>query len=196
MPRPKLRTPELRDRVLAAALDLLAAEGTDGFTTRTVARQADTSPPAIYELFGDRAGLVREMFYEGFRRLGERLATLEPGDDCRRDLDDVVAAVRAFARENTVLFAVMFARPFADFEPGPQEVAAAMTVRRCVTDRVRRCVDAGLLRGDATDLAHVVLALVQGLWAQEAAGWLGRSRASIDRRWTVAIDVLLDDPRP
>jgi AcrR family transcriptional regulator len=195
MPRPKLRTPELRDRVLAAALELLAAEGTDGFTTRTVARRADTSPPAIYELFGDKSGLVREVFYEGFRRLGDRLATLEPGDDCRRDLHDVVAAVRAFARENPVLFAVMFARPFADFEPGPQEVAVATTVRRCVTDRVRRCVDAGLLRGDVTDLAHIVLALMQGLWAQEAAGWLGRSRASVDRRWSAAVDALLATDR-
>jgi hypothetical protein len=29
-----------------------------------------TSVPAVYELFGDKAGLVREIFFEGFRRLG------------------------------------------------------------------------------------------------------------------------------
>jgi hypothetical protein len=45
---------------------------------------------------------------------------------------------------------------------------------------------------DATDVAHVVLALVQGLALQESAGWLGTSRASVDRRWHLAVDTLLD----
>ena len=31
--------------------------------------RAQTSTPAVYELFGDKAGLVREVFFEGFRLL-------------------------------------------------------------------------------------------------------------------------------
>ena len=37
MPRPKERTPQLRDRVLASAVDLLARDGVEGFTARGVA---------------------------------------------------------------------------------------------------------------------------------------------------------------
>ena len=71
MPRPKQRTPELRDHVLHVALATLAADGVTGFTTRNVARQAQTSTPAVYELFGDKAGLVREVFFEGVPAAGE-----------------------------------------------------------------------------------------------------------------------------
>src|ERR1700722_6284803 len=69
MPRPKQRTPELRDRVLSAALELLSSVGVAGFTARSVARAAQTSTPAVYELFGDKRGLVRELYFAGFRTL-------------------------------------------------------------------------------------------------------------------------------
>ena len=69
MPRAKQRTPELRDQVLRAAVAMLADDGVAGFTARRVAEDAATSVPAVYELFGDKAGLVREVFFEGFRQL-------------------------------------------------------------------------------------------------------------------------------
>jgi AcrR family transcriptional regulator len=69
MPRAKQRTPELRDRLLQVAVETLESEGVGGFTTRRVAEEAATSTPAVYELFGDKAGLVREVFFEGFRLL-------------------------------------------------------------------------------------------------------------------------------
>jgi hypothetical protein len=55
---------------------------------------------------------------------------------------------------------------------------------------VRRGIDAGVFEGDATDIAHAVLALAQGLAAQERAGWLGTSKASVERRWTMAFDAM------
>jgi AcrR family transcriptional regulator len=61
MPR---RTPELRDRLLDVAIATLSEEGIARFTTRRVAERAGTSVPAVYELFDDKAGLVRAMFFE------------------------------------------------------------------------------------------------------------------------------------
>ncbi len=72
MPRAKQRTPELRDRVLDVAITTLGEEGIARFTTRRVAERAGTSVPAVYELFDDKAGLVRAMFFEGFRLSGRR----------------------------------------------------------------------------------------------------------------------------
>ena len=191
MPRPKQRTPELRDRLLHAALQTLSDQGVGGFTTRRVADGADTSVPAVYELFGDKAGLVRAVFFEGFRRLGAELQASPDTDDPAADLQAAAAIYRRFVRDNPALATVMFSRPFADFDPGPTEAEAGAKVRRRVVDLVRRCVDAGRLDGDPTDLAHVVLAVVQGLAAQEAAGWLGTSKVSTDRRWTVGLSALL-----
>jgi AcrR family transcriptional regulator len=192
VPRAKQRTPELRERVLQVALDTLAREGVAGFTTRSVAHGAATSPPAVYELFGDKAGLVREVFFEGFRLLGRRLEQLEPSADPRADLVAMIGAVRAFVRERPVLTEVMFSRPFADFDPGPSDLEAGSTVRGLVIRRVKRCVDEGVLAGDETDIAHALLALTLGLAAAETASRLGTSKASVDRRWRLAVQAMLD----
>jgi AcrR family transcriptional regulator len=177
------------------AIAMLDSEGVAGFTTRKVAREADTSPPAVYELFGDKAGLVREMFFEGFRMLRRCFDRLEEGADPRADLVHVIETLRAFVRENPVLSEVMFSRPFADFDPGPSDVQAGSAVRLFIVGRVRRCIDAGLVEGDETDIAHVLVSLTQGLAATEMAGWLGTSRASVDRRWQLAIRAVLDGLR-
>ena len=191
MPRPKQRTPELRDRVLQVAVATLVAEGAEGFTTRRVAARARTSTPAVYELFGDKAGLVREVFFEGFRRLRQRFDALGESGDPRRDLIDVIRAFRGFARDYPVLGQLMFARPFGDFDPGPAEREAGDSTREFIVARVRRCVDAGLIAADEKDAAHVLLGLCQGLATQEAAGWLGSSAAAMDRRWDLAVRALL-----
>jgi len=175
---------------------MLASEGVAGFTTRKVAEGAETSTPAVYELFGDKAGLVREMFFEGFRMLRQRFDRLTETDDPRADLVRVIETLRKFIRENPALSEVMFSRPFADFDPGPSGLEAGSAVRLFVVGRVRRCIDASLLVGDETDIAHVLVSLTQGLAATEMAGWLGTSRASVNRRWDLAIRAVLDGFRP
>jgi AcrR family transcriptional regulator len=196
VPRAKQRTEQLRDHVLQVAVGTLAADGITGFTTRKVAQRADTSTPAVYELFGDKAGLVREVFFEGFRLLRRHFDQLEESGDPRGDLIAVIEAFREFARANPVLTEVMFARPFADFDPGPAELEAGRAVREFIVAHVRRCTSAGILGGGDTDIAHVLLALAQGLAAQENGGWLGTSPASRDRRWKLAIHAVLDGLEP
>jgi hypothetical protein len=66
-----------------------------------------------------------------------------------------------------------------------------------IVERVRRCIDAGVLLGEETDVAHVLVALTQGLAAAENARRLGGSAESVDRRWRLAVGAVLDglDPR-
>jgi AcrR family transcriptional regulator len=177
--------------VLHAAVAMLADEGFAGFTTRKVANGAATSVPAVYELFGDKAGLVREILFEGFRRLQAQLSQIGDTEDPRADLDRRIDGFRSFVRANPVLAHVMFGRPFADFDPGEQDAAAQASMNAQFVRCVRRCVDAGILAGDPIDIAHVLLALAQGLLAQETAGWLGSTEESRDRRWTVGFNALL-----
>ena len=192
MPRPKQRTPQLRDRVLQAAVDMLTTEGVAGFTTRKVAEGAGTSTPAVYELFGDKAGLVRELFFEGFRMLHQRLAELGTSADPRADMVAVIPVLRQFARDNPALSRLMFSRAFAEFDPGPSERQAGSAVREFIVARVRRCIDAGIIAGDPADIAHILLAVAQGLIVQETAGWLGTSSASTNRRWNLATTALVN----
>src|SRR5271168_1964697 len=118
MPRAKLRTPALKREVLRAAVTTIA-EGPSGFTTRRVAVVAGTSPTAIYELFDDRSGLLRDVFFKGFRLLGSALESPPGTDDPVGDLRRLFYAFRSFARDNPGLTELMFSRPFPDFRPGP-----------------------------------------------------------------------------
>jgi AcrR family transcriptional regulator len=196
VPRPKLRTDELRVHVLGVALRMLETDGVAHFTARRLAEEAGTSMPAVYELFGDKAGVVRALFFEGFRMLRERLETLPSSADPRADLERLLELLRAFARAHPVLAEVMFSRPFVDFDPGRSELKAGSGVRKLILGRVKRTIDAGSLVGDEVDIAHVLLALVQGLAAQERAGWLGTSQAAVERRWKLAFRAALDGLGP
>jgi AcrR family transcriptional regulator len=190
MPRHKQRTTEMRDRVLRAAVAALEADGVAGLTARRVAHDAQTSTPAVYELFGDKGGLIRAIFFEGFRKLRRHLEQTVRADDERTALQQTIAALRTFMQDSPALARVMFERPFSGFDPGPEDLEAGASVREFIVDRVRRCVDARIIAGDPTDIAHVLIGLTIGLGAQEAAGWLGTSQASADRRWSLGAEVL------
>ncbi|MBB5896043.1 TetR/AcrR family transcriptional regulator [Kutzneria kofuensis] len=191
MPRLKQRTDALRERGLAAALAALAEEGVAGLTTRTVAGRAGASLPAIYEVFGDKAGIVRAVFFEGFRMLGDDLAELPPAADPLDGLRRLADGFRRFNVANPVLAEVMFARPFADFDPTAEETKAGVKVRKIFVRHVRDAVDAGLLTGDPTDIALIFFTLVQGMAAAENAQRLGGSRHSVDRRWRLGVNALI-----
>jgi AcrR family transcriptional regulator len=192
VPRVKQRTDALRERGLASALAVLAEEGVAGLTTRTVARRAGASVPAIYEVFGDKAGLVREVFFEGFRMLGDELAALPAGTEPLAALRDLAEAFRRFVVTHPVLAQIMFSRPFVDFDPTQVEDKAGVKVRKIFVHRVRDAVEAGVLIGDPTDLAHVFFAYVEGMAGAESARRLGSSKQSVDRRWQLGLDALID----
>ena len=162
-------------------------KGWQGSRPASVAREAQTSTPAVYELFGDKGGLIRELFFEGFRLLRRHLETFVETEDPRADVIQLVELYRGFIRENPVLSEVMFAHPFTDFEASRSELRAAGSVRRFVVERVRRCIDAGLMRGDEADIALVLIALTEGSRLAENASRLGATQESIDRRWTLAV---------
>lgn len=141
----------------------------------------------MYELFGDKSGLVRALFFEGFRELGERLQALPTTDSAPGDLRATMCAFRDFARGNPAMLHLMFARSFAEFEPGPDEQRAGAVVRDHLVERLRRCHP----DEDPVDRAHVALGVAQGLALQESAGWLGSSPESRDRRWELALRAIL-----
>lgn len=175
---------------------MLAEEGVAGLTARTVAQRASASVPAIYEVFGDKAGLIREVFFEGFRLLGEQLANLPPAADPLEALRLLCQSFRRFVVANPVLAQTMFSRPFVDFQPTKDDNRAGAKVSRIFVQHARAAVDAGLLEGDPTDIAHLFFAFAEGLASAESADRLGGSKQSVDRRWRLGLTALLQGLRP
>jgi AcrR family transcriptional regulator len=185
--RPRTHDDTLRIRLLDEGGQLLAAEGPGALTTRRLAMRAGTSSSAVYNLFGDKSGLVRAMFAEGFSRLARRFAELQPTADPRGDLIALGRAFRANALANPHLFDLMFGAPFPDFRPHETESRESFSTFQSLVDSVRRCIIAGVLApADPLDWALVLSAQVSGLASMEIKGWLG-TRKEADRRWDLAL---------
>ena len=172
MARPRTHDEKLRLRLLDEGGRLLAEEGPAALTVRRLAERAGTSASAVYSLFGDKWGLVEEMFREGFRRFAERIAALERTDDPWADLAALGAAYRANARANPHLYDLMFGQPFPQFQPGEEDRVMAMGTFAALVEALGRCVDAGLLSGNVLDLATAFFSLIHGLTALELLGWV------------------------
>lgn len=195
MARTKIRTGDLRDRIVDRALQLLEDGGPPAVRARGVASAAGTSTAAVYELFGDKAGLVRSIFFEGFRLLEQRLRAVPATGDPRTDLVATLAEARRFALDRPMLFEVMYARPFTEFEPSADDLRAGVELYRLVVEQVRAWgASAGATRiaDDPRDAAHAMVAANRGLVATELAGLAGTSRTDVERRWALTIDALLD----
>jgi AcrR family transcriptional regulator len=68
--RPGL-TPEVRERALKAAGQLLAEKGLKGMQARTIAARAGLSVGSIYKLFGDINDLIRELNFATYRDIAD-----------------------------------------------------------------------------------------------------------------------------
>src|SRR5918911_549462 len=65
----------LREALIAAALDLISKKGAAGFTFADAARAAGVSPAAPYRHFRDREALLADVAREGFGRFEAMLTT-------------------------------------------------------------------------------------------------------------------------
>ena len=192
MPPRKQRTPALRARISAEALDLLERGGPAGLRAREVASAAGTSTAAVYELFGDKDGLVRSLREGGFDQLRVDLEAVPQSDDPTEDLRVLFQAMRRFGRARPRLFEVMFSRPLDELAPGEDDQRTSDLLLALVVDRVRAWLDHEGSDADPVEVARVLISTNRGLVIDEGVGWLsGGTITSPARRWNLTFDALL-----
>jgi AcrR family transcriptional regulator len=184
MPRPRKRDyDDLRRELVDAGGRLLAEEGPSALSTRRVAQATGTSTTAVYSLFGDKAGLVREMFLEGFERLAATFAAVPRTGDPLADLLALGHAYRANARDNPHLYEIMFARPVPEFRPDAEADRRIRSTFDALVAACARCVEAGVFaEADPRVLAVQLNALTHGLCGLELRGALGGDREA-EEHW-------------
>ncbi|MFF7211698.1 TetR/AcrR family transcriptional regulator [Streptomyces sp. NPDC008238] len=189
MGRPRIRDyDELRRHLLDAAGHLLAEEGPQALSTRRVAQEVGVSTTAVYNLFGDKAGLLQAMFLEGFARLAEAFAGVPSDGDPEAELMALGYAYRAAAKANPHLYELMFSRPVADFRPDEAALAQIEGTFETLTRAVARCMEAGrFIPADPYDIAVQLNALVHGLASLELRGALGTAQQA-DHHWRIALE--------
>ena len=130
-----------RAQLVQVAAELLATEGPEAVTTRSVALAAGVQAPTIYRLFGDKNGLLDAVVEHGF---ASYMAQKPPvGTDA-----DPVAGLRAgwelhvgFGLANPELFRLMYTALRT-----PEGRAIAATGTGVLQARVHRVAQAGRLR--------------------------------------------------
>lgn len=147
-----------RERIIAAAAELLAEGGTDAVSTRAVSAAAHVQAPTLYRLFGDKQGLLDAVTAYGFEHyLADSKALAPTGDpvaDLRRGWDNQVE----FGLTQPAFYVLMYGsvRP-------ERRHAAADTARNLLLALLDRVAAAGRLRMPPEAAADVILAANTGV---------------------------------
>ena len=160
--RTEARKAETRERILAAALDLLAEGGYASAGVQAVAARANVATGSVYRHFASKD----ELFTEVFRRAATReLAAVEAAaaDDGRPVAERTAAGAEAFARR-------ALAEPTRAYALLAEPVDAAVDEQRLVfrrgyRDVFARTLEQGIERGELEphDTETVAAALVGAL---------------------------------
>ncbi|MFF0296230.1 TetR/AcrR family transcriptional regulator [Kitasatospora sp. NPDC004614] len=147
-----------RERILAAAAELLAQGGSEAMSTRAVGAAAGVQAPTLYRLFGDKQGLLDAVVNYGFARYLAEKASRTPGpdpvDDLRRGWDLHVG----FGLAQPAFYTLMYnaARP-------GEAVEAAERAGRMLTAMLERVARDGRLRLPVPMAAQMLRAAALGV---------------------------------
>ncbi|HEY4453858.1 MAG TPA: TetR/AcrR family transcriptional regulator [Pseudonocardiaceae bacterium] len=148
---------EARERILAAAAELLAESNGEPVSTRAICNRADVGPPTLYHHFGDKDGLfdavVAQRFAEFLAAARAVPASGDPVEDLRRGWQFHVD----FGRANPAFYVLMYAQPAREGRP-----KAAADARADLVALLQDVAGAGRLRGEVELAADTVEAAVVG----------------------------------
>ncbi|WP_307125601.1 TetR/AcrR family transcriptional regulator [Streptomyces sp. B1I3] len=150
-PGPSATADTNRDRILAAAMRLLAEGGREAVSTRAVSAAAGVQAPTLYRLFGDKQGLLDAVAAHGFATYLSSKVALAPSADPVEDLRAGWDLHVGFGLANPALYSLMYGDP----RPGASSPAARAAIE-VLAGHVRRIAEAGRLRVDEQRAAHLV----------------------------------------
>ncbi|MEZ5262584.1 MAG: TetR/AcrR family transcriptional regulator [Acidimicrobiia bacterium] len=165
--RARTATAELVPAVLEAAGRLLQDEGPDALSIRKIAAEAGVAPMSLYNHFGGKHGIVEALFRQGFEAMTAQLRAIEASDPLDR-FRQGMRCYRRFALEHPAVYAVMFERLVADFEPGEAATAAANETFLELVGCLQQGMAAGAFAdGDPVAAAQLVWGACHGMVALE-----------------------------
>jgi AcrR family transcriptional regulator len=176
---PRKPDPGLEDRIVEAALRLLDRAGEDAITMRSVAVEAGTTTPTLYERFGDRDALMRRLVELSTDQV---LATLSP----KTSVEDIFGEYLRFSVPRPTRFNLTVETFGARLVTGDK-----MPVYELL--KVRTAEQLGISGIECEDLALAITSLAFGtVRGMIAAGEDTRHARDLERTSLQALRVLLN----
>ncbi|MEU5043961.1 TetR/AcrR family transcriptional regulator [Streptomyces griseorubiginosus] len=172
------RLDDAPERLVRAAVGLLAEQGPSAIKARTVASASGLSTMVVYGHFGGIPELMRAVADHGFRELAAAFAEVPVTDDPIADLFAMALTCRRVAHENPHLYDLMFGlstratyRPLSEADLRLSGRSAAFRDAHVhITAACRRLVDSGRAeRQEPEVLAAQLWSLVHGYITLELA---------------------------
>ena len=139
---------DTRDRILTCACDLYLDDGFDGFSMRKLARAMGVTAPALYRHFESKEQLLLEVVGEGYKVFIQYLHRGLSGADPLDRFRLAGSAYLDFALEHPRYYEILYSYiQFLGLDELPPEIEPlAAGIHQFWLDRVRECMDAGVLR--------------------------------------------------
>jgi AcrR family transcriptional regulator len=166
------------ERLVEAAIRLLAEQGPSAIKARTVAAATGLSTMVVYSHFGGIPELTRAVIDKGFKELDAAFSALPLTDDPIADLAVQALTCRRVARENPHLYDLMFGlstrgsyRPLQESEVRSSGRSPAFLAAYAhITEACTRLVDSGRVRQqDPCGIAAQLWSFVHGFITLELA---------------------------
>jgi AcrR family transcriptional regulator len=183
----------LRNELVEAAEQLLDKAGEDAVTIRAVAQAVGVSLPAVYLHFGSRLELLHTVCLRVWGELGDWMGDADGSHDPFNALHQRSVAYVQFGLAHPVRYRLVMT--------GPATAASGQVASACfrfLRGTVQQCVEAGVLRGDATALTRAIAAALHGAvsllifqppesWPEDVDGF-ARDIATLATRGAAAIE--------
>lgn len=195
-PWQRAATPSPRERILQAAMELVAASDGNPVSTRQITEKAGVTAPTLYHHFGDKDGLMEAVVARGFEEFIQREGSIErtasPIEDVKRLWDVHVQ----FGVTHAQLYMLMFGNAGQSRRP-----AVVVEAERLLEAELTRLALAGQLGVRPVDAARAVLAsnigvtlmlIAESTAGAAAGGTQSASALSVQTRDAVLRSVLTD----
>ena len=165
---PKILSPaqigDFRERLIDAAERQFEQTGHDAVSLRHLAADLGVSPMTPYRYFKDKDDILAAVRARGFDRFAETLerAGQDEADPWARSAAVGAAYVR-FAFEHQAAYRLMFDLTQPNENAYPDLVRACERARATMSAHLRPLIEAGLIEGDLTTVAHAYWAGLHGL---------------------------------
>ncbi|MGI6877449.1 TetR/AcrR family transcriptional regulator [Microbacterium sp. gxy059] len=131
---------DTRERLIAAAADLIAAAPGEDFSLRAVCDAVGVKMPTLYHFFGSKQGLIDAVIEHGFDLYLGQKATMESSGDPVQDIRAGWDAHVSFGLSNPGFYSLMYGNVRPGYSPAaqsrPSEILRGLAARAAAQGRL------------------------------------------------------------